>query len=365
MLVISKEILKCLNDAGYKAYMVGGVVRDYLMGVDTIDVDICTSATPKQILEVFPMAIPDDEYGCVKLNYKEIDFEITTFRVEKRYEGRHPVEIEYVDSLEKDVLRRDFTINTLCMDCDGSIVDVLGAKNDLDKKILKSVGNPNKKFIEDPLRILRGIRFASNLNLKIDKQTLKAMKKNKKMLNEISYNKKREELDKIFSSKKCKDALKLISKLGIDKELKFKNINKVKYSNNILIIWAQLDVLDVYPFSNNEKEQIEKIKYLFDNKKLITDKYTIYNYDLYLLCSVDKAISGKNIDKINNIYSNLNIKSSKDIDISVNEIIELINREKGPWIKEVIKDLEKQIINNKLINNKENIKDYLIKRYIK
>ena len=260
MLVISKEILKCINDAGYKAYMVGGVVRDYLLGNSSIDVDICTSATPKQLLEIFPMAVPHMEYGCVKLFYKEINFEITTFRVEKRYDGRHPVEIEYVTELEKDLSRRDFTINTLCMDQNGNIVDVLGAKTDLEKKILKSVGNPDKKFKEDPLRILRGIRFSANLNFKIEKNTLKAIKNNKKLIRNISYNKKREELDKIFASRKCREAINLIKKLKLDKELELKNISKLKISDNILIIWAQLDCLDMYPFSNNEdKFWIKKI----------------------------------------------------------------------------------------------------------
>ena len=365
MLVISKEILKCINDAGYKAYMVGGVVRDYLLGNSSIDVDICTSATPKQLLEIFPMAVPHMEYGCVKLFYKEINFEITTFRVEKRYDGRHPVEIEYVTELEKDLSRRDFTINTLCMDQNGNIVDVLGAKTDLEKKILKSVGNPDKKFKEDPLRILRGIRFSANLNFKIEKNTLKAIKNNKKLIRNISYNKKREELDKIFASRKCREAINLIKKLKLDKELELKNISKLKISDNILIIWAQLDCLDMYPFSNNEKDQIEKIKYLINNRKSLTDVYTIYKYGAYLVSSVDKIYGGKNIDKINNIYSNLAINNSKEIDISVEEIIKLINREKGSWISEIIKDLEKQIINNKLENNKDKIKEYLINRYIK
>lgn len=364
MLVISKEILKCINDAGYKAYMVGGVVRDYLLGNDTIDVDICTSATPKELLEIFPMATPHIEYGCVKLFYKEVNFEITTFRVEKKYENRRPVEIEYVTSLEKDLARRDFTINTLCMDCDGNIIDILGAKADLNKKILRCVSNPDKKFSEDPLRILRGIRFSANLGFKIEKDTLKAIKKNKKLLNNISYNKKREELDKIFASKKCSAAINLIKRLKLDKELELKGISKLKISDNILIMWVQLDCIDKYPFSNNEKDQIEKIRYLINNRKNLIDNYVIYKYGAYLTCSVDKIYGGKNIDKINIINSNLAINSSKDIDISVDEIIELIKREKGSWISELIKDLERQIVNNKLENNKNKIKEYLIKRYI-
>lgn len=364
MLVISKEILKCINDAGYKAYLVGGVVRDYLLGTNTIDVDICTSATPKELLEIFPMAVPHMEYGCVKLSYKEINFEITTFRIEKKYVDRHPVEIEYVKELEKDLLRRDFTVNTICMDKDGNILDVLGARSDLDKKILRSVGNSDKKFSEDPLRILRGIRFSAHLNFKIEKNTLKAIKNNKKLLSNISYNKRKEELDKIFASSKCRDAISLIKKLKLDKELELKNISKLRVSDNILINWAQLSCLDLYPFTNIEKDQIEKITYLINNRKKLIDNYTIYKYGSYLVCSVDKIYGGKNIDKINSINSNLPINTSKDIDIDTEEIINLINREKGPWISEIIKDLEKQIVNNKLVNNKTQIKEYLIKRYI-
>ena len=364
MLVISKEILKNINDAGYKAYLVGGIVRDYLLGNNTIDVDICTSATPKELLEIFPMATLG-EYGCVKLFYKEINFEITTFRIEKKYEKRHPVEIEYITDLEKDLLRRDFTINTICMDKDGEIIDLLGAKSDLNKKILKCVGNANKKFSEDPLRMLRCIRFASNLNFKIEKNTLKALKNNKGLLKEISYNKKKEELDKILSSNKCKYAINLIKKLRLEKELELNNLSKLVVSDNILINWAQLDCMDIYPFSNNEKDQISKIKYLIDNRKNLVDNYIIYKYGSYLVCSVDKLFGGKNIDKINLINSKLPIGKTSDIVVNGDDIALILNKEKGSWIKEVIKDIEKQIVNNKLDNDSGRIKDYIINRYVK
>ena len=164
------EILKKFYEKGYMAYIVGGFVRDSLLGIDSNDVDITTNAKPKEIKEIFPdCIIKSDSYGAVIINYKNYRFDVTTMREEMEYlDSRHPSGVIYVDDLKKDLLRRDFTINALCFDKDGKLIDLINGKTDLDKKIIRTIGESNKSFSDDALRILRAIRFATKLNFKID-----------------------------------------------------------------------------------------------------------------------------------------------------------------------------------------------------
>ena len=135
------EILKILNNNHYEAYVVGGYVRDTLLNRKTNDIDICTSATPKEILQIFDnVSISDMQYGSVVVAYKGYNFDITTFRKEIKYESnRKPVKIKYIKDLKKDLLRRDFTINTLCMNSNGDIIDILNIKNDMKNEL--NMGN--------------------------------------------------------------------------------------------------------------------------------------------------------------------------------------------------------------------------------
>ena len=164
------SVLNMFNAAGYDAYIVGGYPRDYLLGIKTLDIDICTNAKPKEIMELFDIeSVSDVGYGSVKVIYKNVKFDVTTFRVDVKYENnRKPIKIKYVNDLKKDLLRRDFTINTICIDKDGNFIDLLDGKSDLDKHIIKTVGNPRHRIKEDSLIILREIRFASVLDFDID-----------------------------------------------------------------------------------------------------------------------------------------------------------------------------------------------------
>ena len=129
MLKKSLELLKKIEEHGYEAYIVGGYVRDYCMNNESSDVDICTNAKPKDLIKIFDDAdLPKEKYGSVTLKHKNVRYEITTFRKELKYENRKPVEIEYTDELLEDLIRRDFTINSLCMDSNGNILDFFEGK---------------------------------------------------------------------------------------------------------------------------------------------------------------------------------------------------------------------------------------------
>ena len=148
MLEAALKILNKIEKNGFKAYIVGGFVRDYILGIESKDVDICTNATPKEIMTIFKdSALPKEEYGSVTLFYKNSRFDITTFRREIRYiNNRKPVEIEYIDDLLEDLRRRDFLMNTLCLDKKKNIIDPLNGRIDIDNKTINTVGDADYKF---------------------------------------------------------------------------------------------------------------------------------------------------------------------------------------------------------------------------
>ena len=176
MLDIALKLLDEITSYGFQAYIVGGFVRDYILGIESNDIDINTNATPKEIKNIFDSCLPNEDYGSVTVIKKGVRFEITTFRKEMSYlDNRRPSQIEYIDDLYQDLLRRDFTINTLCMNKDGEIIDFLGGRSEIDSRVVKTVGNAKTRFEEDSLRILRAVRFATILDFKLDKETRDAI----------------------------------------------------------------------------------------------------------------------------------------------------------------------------------------------
>ncbi len=357
------EVLNKITDFGYKAYIVGGYPRDIYLKRNSLDIDICTNATPKELKEIFHESILNkQEYGSVSLMYKKIRFEITTFRKEIKYENnRFPVKIKYIDTLTDDLERRDFTINTLCIDNKGNFIDLLNAKRDLDNKIIRCVDNADKKIKEDILRSLRAIRFATILNFKLDDKLKKAIKKNSHLLKNLSYFRKKDELEKIFSSPNCAYGLSLIKELNLDRDLELSNFANLVVTTSSLGIWAQLDVLDIYNFSNNEKQIIKDIQACL--KENILDNKILYKYGLYVCTLVGEIKKIKRIDIVEK-YNKLPIYNLKDINIKATDICQLLNKKPGAFINEIYHDLKKQILDNKIINEKEYLINYIKEKYL-
>lgn len=171
-------ILQKLAAAGYEGYLVGGCVRDFLLGKEPSDFDITTSALPEETMTVFAAdrVIPTGlQHGTVTVLHGGMSAEITTYRTETTYaDGRHPDSVAFSRNLSDDLCRRDFTVNAMAMDASGNIVDLYGGRADLDAKTLRAVGDPTLRFTEDALRILRAFRFAAKLGFTIEKNTLDA-----------------------------------------------------------------------------------------------------------------------------------------------------------------------------------------------
>lgn len=361
MLKTSLKVLNKLEERGYHAYIIGGFVRDYILGIESKDVDIATNATPKEIMEIFEnSALPKEEYGAVTLYVKNNRFEITTFRKEIRYlNNRKPVEIKYIDDLLEDLERRDFKMNTLCMDKEGNVIDLLNGKEDIENKIINTVGESNHKFEEDSLRILRAIRFATILDFKLSNEVKKAIVKNKGALRTLSYSRKKQELDKIFSSKNARYGVDLLLELKLDQELELYNLKDIKLNSDILGIWASLVIGDGYQFTSNEKTIIKNIKEVVNSS---ISEISLYKYGLYVN-QVAADIIGIDRFLITKLYEDLPITSRKAIEISSQEIMEILNKKAGPYFKDIYNDLEIKILKGELENNRESIENYILNNY--
>jgi len=209
------------GEAGFEAYIVGGCVRDFLLGLEPKDWDVTTNAKPEEIQKVFPDSFYENNFltvtartGIKKAGLEEI--EITTYRLEAKYsDKRHPDEVKYAKKLEDDLSRRDFTVNAMAMDEDKKVIDLFEGQKDLKSKIIRTVGNAEERFNEDALRMLRAVRFATTLDFKIEEKTKEAIKKNSIWLEAISGERIRDEFVKIIMSDNAADGVELLRELGL------------------------------------------------------------------------------------------------------------------------------------------------------
>lgn len=358
----ARLILNKINSYGFKAYLVGGYPRDLYLGRSSMDFDICTNATPKDLKEIFgDIRQHLEQYGSVTVYLNDLRFEITTFRKDIKYiNNRKPIEIEYIDNLEDDLKRRDFTMNTMCLDNEGNLIDLLNGKEDIDKHLIRTVGDANRKISEDSLRILRAIRFATTLDFDLDPSLKVAIVNNKDLLKTLSYYRKKEELDKIFASANSKYGINLIKELGLSDVLGLNNTSKVVSTTYPIGIWAQLDCVDKYDFNKTEKDTIVKINELMD--KDILDNNNLYKYGLYISTIVGE-IRGIDSKFINEAYNSLYIHNKTEIKIEPEEICTLLNKKPGKYLKDIISDIENKLIKKELINDNETLKNYVLKTY--
>lgn len=361
MLDTALRILNEITNQGFEAYIVGGFVRDYLLGITTNDVDICTSATPKDIKEIFEnITLPRVDYGAVRLNFKNYRFDIMTFRKESEYSNnRQPLEVKYIKDLLIDLQRRDFKMNTVCMDKNGDIIDLIDGKKDIENKIINTVGDSISRFVEDPLRILRAVRFYTTLEFELSDEVKTAILRTKNELRRLSYQRKKEELDKIFCHKNAKRGIDLIIKLGLDEELEL-DFKHCVYNTDLIGIWSSIGVNGKYPFTKSEKDLINKIKEARDLDNL--DNAVLFKYGLYVNV-IAGTIKGLDRKEIGEKYNALPIKTQDEVNITSNQIMGVLDMEPSKKIKEIYEDLINNILCGKVENNYEEIVHYLIEKY--
>lgn len=367
------NILEKFNEAGYEAYFVGGCVRDYLLNDDFSDIDITTNALPDEVKKIFRKSIDTGiQHGTVTILINGDSFEVTTFRTEDDYiDHRTPEKVEFVSDLKEDLDRRDFTINAMALDSKGELYDYHCGEKDLRNKIIKTVNNPNERFFEDALRMLRAFRFSSKLGFEIEENTLKAIKNNAELIKFVSIERIVNEFRKLLTGKGNKRSLELLldSKLNnyipfLDEISKIIDFSNYTFCQSLYILSNINDIsfekLKELKLSNKEIKQVKIYEKI--NKDFISNvplEIILYNYDIKdvaFIASYSKYYDMEDIKKIK-----LPIESFNDIAITSMEIISIIDKPAGPWIKEIIKKLEEDILLSKIDNRRKDILDFLIK----
>ena len=193
------SLAKIFNSNGFSLYMVGGTVRDYLLKIPLSDMDLVTDATPNDMRNFIPSAeYTFEKMGSVKYKFQEQTFDITTLRKEENYQDyRHPSKVVFVKDLKEDYIRRDFTINAMYMDKNLNVIDFANGQKDLEKHIVNAVGDADRRIKEDPLRILRAIRFSLTYDLTLSESLSKAIKENANLLSNLNPQKIFQEINKM------------------------------------------------------------------------------------------------------------------------------------------------------------------------
>jgi poly(A) polymerase/tRNA nucleotidyltransferase (CCA-adding enzyme) len=279
-----KSILKALKEANFEAVLVGGCVRDILLGVEPKDWDVATNATPKEIQKIFPESIYENEFGTVgvktTLKKEPKVVEVTTYRIESGYsDKRHPDIVEFTKDITQDLSRRDFTINAMALkeDREGvfEILDPFGGRNDLKNKIIRAVGDPLQRFREDALRMLRAVRFACQLDFEIEKNTYEAIGLQSALLEHISKERIRDEFQKIIMTPKGAWGIEVLYQLGLLKYILpelIEGIGVTQNKHHIYTVWEHnLKALE-YAIGKNYSLEVRLASLLHDVGKPRTKK---------------------------------------------------------------------------------------------
>jgi len=212
------EIVGTLQGRGFAAYLVGGCVRDSLLGLAPSEWDITTSAKPDEVMKLFARTVPTGlDYGTVTVLLADGQYEVTTFRSDEQYvDGRHPLNVRFTDDIHKDLSRRDFTINALAYDpATGRLIDDFNGRTDLKNKVIRTVGDPVARFSEDGLRPVRACRFAAKLEFQIEPQTFAAIPKTLAVAGKVALERVHDELVKLLAADRPSIGLELMRKSGL------------------------------------------------------------------------------------------------------------------------------------------------------
>ncbi|TWT28332.1 CCA tRNA nucleotidyltransferase [Planomicrobium sp. CPCC 101110] len=371
---IAVKVIRILENAGYEAYLVGGAVRDFLLGKQPDDFDVATSASPEKVKGLFNRTVDTGiDHGTVLVLLDGSGIEVTTFRTDGLYsDKRRPDSVEFVQSLEEDLKRRDFTINAMAMAEDLNVIDPFGGREDLEKRIIRAVDNADKRFQEDALRMLRAVRFSGQLDFWIDGETLAAIQRQAHLIRSIAVERIKAELDKIFSNNHTARSMGYLEQSGLSANLPAGPLFSIDWSAYIatgdhLLGWSYMlyrqggkaDNLLEYRFSNDEKRVIAKA--LEASRAENWDAWTFYSFSAREL-NIASFLKEKKVD-VESEKAKLPIQSKKELAATGNDLMQWSGDGQGPWLKGWISEMERQIVYGRLQNDKEQIKEWFSHEY--
>lgn len=384
--VKAMPVLRTLEDAGFEAYFVGGSVRDVLLHRHVHDVDITTSAYPEEVKELFDKSIDTGiKHGTVTVLYGGESYEITTFRTESGYQDfRRPDHVTFVQNLDEDLKRRDFTINALAMDMHGDIVDLFNGIEDLKNHIIRAVGNPEKRFHEDALRMMRAVRFMSQLEFKLEEKTEQAIKDNHELLKKISVERIREEFVKMGLGPFSRQAFQIFLDTQLSEDVPdfagkkdlLQVYPQLKFSPTMeTSLWAVIIILLKVPNENigkfmrdwkNSNAMTEKVEQIIKMFDLIAD-HVPTDYELFeagediIINTIDVAdILGQPVssEALVDRYMALPIKTPSELAVDGRFLIKRGMRP-GAQLGRTLNQIRKKVVACEIENSEEAIEQYL------
>ena len=354
------KVLKKIESFGFKAYIIGGFVRDYLLKIESNDIDITTSASIADLKSIFgTIILKGEKYDGVIVDLDGYSFEITRFRKDISYnDHRHP-QIISAKTLEEDLIRRDFTINAMCFDSNMNLIDLYNGSLDLKNKIIRTIGNACTRFNEDVLRILRAFYFSAKLNFDISEDTLCGINQNAKYLEYLSSERIKEELTKLLNQKYFLKGLSyFLNTKAIEYIPELKDSLCLIYKSNTFFSFNEVLILSKYLGNDISKYNLKKEekKYIENTLKLIDtkiDNFVLFNSSIEELITSNKIKKILNKDYVNDIElskNNLIIHNIKELNINASDIIEYVEKNK---ITETLNFLTKLVLDKKVENKKE------------
>lgn len=380
------RVIEKIENSGFEAVIVGGAVRDHLLQRSFNDVDVATSALPFEVKEIFASTVDVGiEHGTVLVLDEGEPIEVTTYRTEGTYSDyRRPEEVAFVRNLEEDLQRRDFTINAMAFTKEGTLIDLYGGKEDIEKKIIRAVGDPNVRFREDALRMLRAIRFGAQLGFSIEEDTLKAIQLDSDLIDFIANERISMEMSKIWRSKYVYYGLQLLVETKLSKFLVGQLEEQLELwrtfkAEDSVVGWAYLclhnrqevqNIADFYRLSNKEKTYIRKVLSAFDS---LRQNWTAMDYFVNELDVLETAYDfavWQNFrlpfkkEKIQEVKNNLPLQSVEQLAINGNHLMSWSTRKRGPWIKVALDAAIIAVLNGYVKNDEEKLKEWFINDFI-
>jgi len=383
------NIIDELEQAGFEAFVVGGAVRDFVRNAPANDVDITTNATPREVKEIFAHTVDVGiEHGTVLVVLDE-PIEVTTYRSESTYSDfRRPDVVTFVHNLREDLQRRDFTINAMALTKEDELVDYFGGRKAIEEEIIQAVGNPQFRFSEDALRMLRAVRFSAQLNFTLEQETFKAICSLHANIEHVSIERVKVELEKIWVSDFPFKGMTLFVESGLSSKFpgdwerllqSWDNFSSFNMKANGWAFFALQQptgdvnfLLNYYKCSNDEKRHVKNVLaavYSLKKGTWTTEELFFYSEEVLTVAyhfgrsalsnetpySLEEFLLRKRI---------IPIASKKDIVVNGNDMIEWANQKRGPWIKEVLEILTSMIVNGEINNDRNEIKEWFSNEYL-
>ncbi|WP_409288928.1 CCA tRNA nucleotidyltransferase [Peribacillus sp. SCS-37] len=380
-------LLDKIEQAGYEAYFVGGAVRDMLLKKPISDVDIATSATPLEVKAIFPNTVDVGiEHGTVIVIHEGEPYEVTTFRREGGYEDfRRPSEVKFIRSLREDLQRRDFTMNAIAMDKGYNLIDPFSGASAIRRKLICTVGDPDERFSEDALRMMRAVRFVSQLSFSMDPEVFEGIKKNGPILSNMAVERLLAEFNKLMEGRSRTRALEILLDSGLYQYVpglphqqealrKFIGLNPSGLKDGFdswVLLTSLMNQEGADAFLNSWRmpmKQFKSIKshlvYLNTRRQGPLGKKSLFEAGRETAIRVERVFAARMgvppHSQVETAYDSLPVHHMNELGVNGNDLLDWTGKKGGPWVKELLSFILTGVLEERVKNDKKAIREWLV-----